>query len=185
MATRRKSVKGTTKRGKVTRVPSRAKAKSAVKTFLNHNTEPYREAILELEGRINEAGVEIEKYQKEIGAIEVSIYSCKRNLEKSIRIRNNCDDYCGNEYKNELSKEIAEYKKRIKKYEKQIEDIRNKIKDKRSIINASKTMQDSLKPILRYHTYHARRDFDRISKASYIRGSRWNEHYDGKPMRRM
>lgn len=183
MACGKKSVKATTKRGKVTRVPSRAKAKSAVKTFLNHNTEPYREAYDKLEGRTDKIKLELERDKKSVEHYESLIESSKRNIQRLKRMCNNCDEYdC--RYVELYLDEIKRYKENIQHYKKRIEELRTAIDKNKGIINANKTMMNSLEPVIRYHRYHARRDFDRISKASYIRVSRWNEHYDGKPMRR-
>lgn len=188
MATGKKSVKATTKRGKVTRIPSGAKAKTADKTMKkNFNMSKY---YYETQGNLSSKEAELErklnKNRAKIGEYQIAIHSYNQKLEKYVDLYNKAVKNKNVDFEKMagyLSK-IRDLRSKIRNTSYKVDELRNEngfLFDK--IAELDNAYYDT-EPVRWYHAIQGRKASDRKSRAKRERSGYFNDHYNDMSIRR-
>lgn len=175
----KKSVKATTKRGKVTRIPSRAKARTAKKTY-EYNTgmaNRYSGVEGDLFGTLSKIQSQITNKEAEIFRLKNKIYECDKKYHRNMVLFDKALD------RNE-SKKAEIYLDRndqlkidTKAYQKKINVLIEEVRDLKKNQEAYRNVVEKVEPLRWYYAFQSRKASDREGRAKHNAYGYYNDTY--------
>lgn len=186
MATGKKSIKGTTKRGKVTRISSRTKARSANKTDFTNiaKARNYQDVKSDMYKLMDTYGNKWKKNHDKILRYEQSLRLNEQKIKKYSTL------YVDSKYGKNKGK-TTEYLSKLNELRKKKDDLilkittlkfeNSEISDK---LDAYSNIVGKVEPVRWYYALQSRKASDRFRRAVGYRNGYYNDHYNDEPIRR-